>query len=470
MHTSDLRGSSIQNLCMNDCRLGNPDKLTCKLGSLTFGKNMIRIDIRNVRDELTDLHTCLANTSFERLEGLGLGHHLNSVHCPPFDKFNIFISKLKNLRILDCYNLDYVNDETVKKIAENLENLEYLGLRCCRRVYGTSLDVLLKRCTHLRSLILSSTSVDNNSLIFIDWASTQIEELDLSCCEKLTDAALISMLPALKNLEYLCLNFCGKGRVFSRDLVENCSRTGFLRKLKLLSLLLTNDLTFKGFEKLCTPIDGINRFENLTELSLRCCRLINTNDFTRTILTTLPNLKVFEIGDLFHQSEPFGGELHHFDGDLSYIPLQMNSPNILQVELYPLENLDDMSRIDRLRKNGLVSFIYNLSAVNQKLEMLGVYNRYYSLTPYDNNYTLQNERSENGAAFRSISHLMRKCRNLRALQLPNLDETLKRVVTVAIKIHKETIRSDFVLSLNNDNVVKLSNPRRSLDFEIKKQF
>lgn len=67
-------------------------------------------------------------------------------------------SAVPNLKIINLFGINFIDDSHVEAFASSCADLEYLGLNYCSRFTGSSLRVLFQRCKRLTSLMLTQTS------------------------------------------------------------------------------------------------------------------------------------------------------------------------------------------------------------------------------------------------------------------------------------------------------------------------
>lgn len=108
-----------------------------------------------------------------------------------------------NLCIVDCTHCDWVTDETIRIIAENSSFLESICVAKCCNVQGRTLPTLLGKCPHLKTLILEGTQLQDEYVKMTDWVQTNITELNVLSCYRLSFSGLSEALPKLKRLRYL---------------------------------------------------------------------------------------------------------------------------------------------------------------------------------------------------------------------------------------------------------------------------
>lgn len=74
----------------------------------------------------------------------------------------INIHKLKsavpNLRVVNLYGINFVDDSHVEAFSSNCIQLECLALNYCTKFNGTVLKLLFSRCKRLKCLLMSHTS------------------------------------------------------------------------------------------------------------------------------------------------------------------------------------------------------------------------------------------------------------------------------------------------------------------------
>lgn len=67
-------------------------------------------------------------------------------------------SAVPNLKIINLFGINFIDDSHVEAFASSCLDLEYLGLNFCSKFTGSSLTVLLQKCKRLSSLIMQQTS------------------------------------------------------------------------------------------------------------------------------------------------------------------------------------------------------------------------------------------------------------------------------------------------------------------------
>ena len=118
----------------------------------------------------------------------------------------INIHKLKsavpNLRIINLYGINFIDDSHVEAFASSCNELEYLGLNYCTKFVGSSLQSLFQKCKRLSSLMLLQTNLQDEHVINVDWEKTNLRELDITGTE-LSETSLIYLLTRVPALTYI---------------------------------------------------------------------------------------------------------------------------------------------------------------------------------------------------------------------------------------------------------------------------
>ncbi len=258
-------------------------------------ENLTRLDLRDFGDRGSFMHIILNNPDLSKLECFGFGNKASCMTCPTFVDFRCLLSKMANLQVLECCDSELVTDQLLQAATEALPLVQSINLKSCHKVTGSSLKGLIEKCSCLKSLILSGTSVHDNSLASVSWKDSKIEDLDLSLCDKITTAGLRLVLPNLRFLQYLCLNNCGRGKAVKDELLVEVWEKGLWADLHTLSLQFSCCLTGEG-------INQLKNCSNLENLSLRSCHRLGFQEVS-DILHFFKKLKSVEVGTLFTSPE-----------------------------------------------------------------------------------------------------------------------------------------------------------------------
>lgn len=104
---------------------------------------------------------------------------------------------------MDCTQCDWITDESIEAISENCTFLESIILAKCRNLQGRTLPTLLNKCPRLRTLILEGTQIKDEYVDRCNWDETNIVELNVLSCYRLSYHGLSEVLLRLKRLRYL---------------------------------------------------------------------------------------------------------------------------------------------------------------------------------------------------------------------------------------------------------------------------
>lgn len=179
------------------------------------------------------------------LEVLTLVGTLETSSDPDETYETINISKIKaytpNLKVMNLYGITFIDDNHIEAVAQGCIHLECVSIYYSSRFKGYSLKLLLSRCKKIRSLLLPNAGVENDAIKQVDWAETHLEELDLSSTD-LDEATLLHLLMTAPNLSYLSVAYCDgfTDKVF-QTLIQNKKFTN----LKAIDLSHTVNLNFE---------------------------------------------------------------------------------------------------------------------------------------------------------------------------------------------------------------------------------
>eukprot|EP00112_Aurelia_sp_Birch-Aquarium-sp1_P006458 Seg1713.6 transcript_id=Seg1713.6/GoldUCD/mRNA.D3Y31 product="F-box/LRR-repeat protein 7" protein_id=Seg1713.6/GoldUCD/D3Y31 len=258
---------------------------------LSLPANLTRLDMRNFGVRGTFVHLIMNAPDLSKLECFGFGNDHSMLSCPTFIDFRSLFNKMKNLQILDCCDSEIITDVVIEEIADNLPLLTSLSIKKCTRVTGSTLNPLISKAKNLTSLLLGGTSITDASLANTTWEGCKLEELDLSMCDRVTSVGLLSVLPNLQCLRYLCLNNCGRGKAITDEVVMEINDADLWPNLETLSLQFCCRLTAEGLELL-------NKCHGLKVLSLRSCHRFGYAEISK-VLSNFRRLAVLEAGTIF---------------------------------------------------------------------------------------------------------------------------------------------------------------------------
>ncbi|XP_076357525.1 F-box/LRR-repeat protein 14-like [Tachypleus tridentatus] len=267
-----------------------------------------RIQVLSLRRSLRDVVLGVPNVESLNLSGcynLGdswLSHAM--VHAMP---------SLTELNLSMCKQ---ITDSSLGRIAQHLQNLEFLDLGGCCNITNTGLLLVAWGLRRLRSLNLrSSRHVSDTGIGHLAGLTPEaadgtlaLEHLGLQDCQKLTDDALKHMSLGLHHLKSINLSFCAS---ITEVGLKNLARMSELRELNISSCdnisdvgmaflaeggsrLTTLDVSFcdkVGDQGLLHISQGLF---NLHSLSLNACPI--SDEGLSRIARTLSDLHTLNIG------------------------------------------------------------------------------------------------------------------------------------------------------------------------------
>jgi len=255
---------------------------------------LVRLDIRNLNGGYQFVHALLQAHDMSQLKCFGFG---NSCYCPTFCDFQSTFHKMNSLCILECVDCEFLNDEKLQVIADNLLLLESISLKKCRKINGATLKYLLENAKNLTSLNLSDTNISDEALINCTWNNCIVQELDLSFCDHLTNVGLTESITNCSKLKYLALNKVGRAKAVTAEMFEKVFELENWFDLQILSLSFCTRLSYDFFPFL--------EFSKLNRVSLRTCHQIKFRDIVSNI-KYFSNIVALECGSLFSHDRDNG--------------------------------------------------------------------------------------------------------------------------------------------------------------------
>lgn len=191
-----------------------------------------------------------------------------------------------NLKIINLYGINFIDDSHVEAFASSCADLEYLGLNFCSKFNGSSLRSLLQKCKRLTSLMMQQTGLQDEHVMSVAWDKTNLKELDVSGTE-LAESTLVYLLTRVPALRYLS---AGQQDGFT-DLVLK----EYLEKGSIKSLVAVD---FDSNENLTDEV--LLRFVKCIGPNLRGLRLSGipqlTEPFWLAILPVLKSIRILVMG------------------------------------------------------------------------------------------------------------------------------------------------------------------------------
>eukprot|EP00794_Sanderia_malayensis_P020540 gene20540-22561_t len=237
----------LATLSLQGCKwdILNQQSDTCVM-EMSVPKNLQRLDLRDFGDRGSFMHLMFQAPNMDKLECFGFGNKESCKSCPTFLDFHSLFKKMSNLKVLECCDSEIITDETLEIISEELPVLSSLNVKSCRKIVGTSLRKLVWTLRHLKCLILTGTSIHDDSLASVAWERCLLEDLDLSMCDRITTNGLQAVVPKLPHLLHLCLNNCGRGKAITNALFVDVGGRFLWPNIQTLSLQFCCRLTSEG--------------------------------------------------------------------------------------------------------------------------------------------------------------------------------------------------------------------------------
>lgn len=202
----------------------------------------------------------------------------------------INIHKLKsavpNLKIINLFGINFIDDSHVEAFASSCADLEYLGLNFCSKFTGSSLPVLLAKCKRLTSLMIQQTTLQDEHVLSVEWNKTNLRELDITGTE-LSESSLIYLLTRITGLRYLS---AGQQDGFTDQVLKEYLEKGNIKSLVAVDFDSNENLTDEillHFVKCIGPnLQGL-RLSGIPQL---------TEPFWLSILPGLRAIKILVMG------------------------------------------------------------------------------------------------------------------------------------------------------------------------------
>ena len=191
-----------------------------------------------------------------------------------------------NLKIINLFGINFIDDSHVEAFASSCSDLEYLGLNFCSKFTGSSLQILIQKCKRLSSLMMQQTNLQDEHVMSVEWDKTNLRELDITGTE-LSGTSLIYLLTRVPALRYLST---GQQDGFTDQVLKE-----YLEKGNIKSLVAVD---FDSNENLTDEI--LLHFVKCTGKNLRGLRLSGipqlTEPFWLSILPVLSSIRILVMG------------------------------------------------------------------------------------------------------------------------------------------------------------------------------
>lgn len=189
---------------------------------------------------LSELHTLILQDcqalSDEALRfiSLGLGGCLRTLDlsfCASVTDSGVkWLARMPSLRELNLRSCDNVSDIGMGYLAENGSRLTSLDVSFCERVTDAALVHISQGLLHIRALSVNACGVGDDGLARLARSARDLTTLNLGQCSRLTDTSLHAVAQHLRHLESIDLYGC------TRITTAGLERIMQLPKLKTLNL------------------------------------------------------------------------------------------------------------------------------------------------------------------------------------------------------------------------------------------
>ncbi|XP_049810194.1 F-box/LRR-repeat protein 2 isoform X3 [Schistocerca nitens] len=239
----------------------------------------------------------------------------------------INVHKLKsatpNLRVINLYGINFVDDSHIEAFSSNCIQLECLAVNFCAKVTGSCLKTLFQRSRRLRCLLMNQTSLQSEHVMQVEWEKANIQELDITATDLSTEC-LIDMLTRIPGLRFLA---AGQINGFNDSVLKAYMELGNPRSLIALDLDSSDNLTDDALHKFLS-----RHGHQLWGIALSGMPHI-TDQLWMSVLPILTNAKIIVMGT----PERLGVNIHV---DQLMDGIANNCPNLERLELrWDPENL-----------------------------------------------------------------------------------------------------------------------------------
>ncbi|GAB0100429.1 uncharacterized F-box/LRR-repeat protein C02F5.7 [Sergentomyia squamirostris] len=202
----------------------------------------------------------------------------------------INVHKLKsatpNLRVINLYGINFVDDSHIDAFSSNCIQLECLAVNYCNKVTGSTLKTLIQRSKRLTTLLMNGTSLKSEYLLQTEWDKCALLELDISATD-LSSECLIDLLVRIPALRFLS---AGQINGFNDSVLKAWMEGGNTKALIALNLDASDNLSDEALLKFLTRCGG-----QLHALVLSGMTHI-TDQLWMSVLPILTNARILVMG------------------------------------------------------------------------------------------------------------------------------------------------------------------------------
>ncbi|OWR43326.1 F-box/LRR-repeat protein 2 [Danaus plexippus plexippus] len=155
----------------------------------------------------------------------------------------INVHKLKsatpNLRVINLYGINFVDDSHIDAFSSNCIQLECLAVNFCNKVTGSTMKTLFQRSRRLTCLLMHGCSLQSENVMQVEWEKSSIQELDVTATDLSTEC-LIDMLTRIPSLRFLS---AGQINGFNDTVLKAWMEAGTARNLVALDVDASDNLS-----------------------------------------------------------------------------------------------------------------------------------------------------------------------------------------------------------------------------------
>ncbi|KAG7297347.1 hypothetical protein JYU34_019318 [Plutella xylostella] len=225
----------------------------------------------------------------------------------------INVHKLKsatpNLRVINLYGINFVDDTHIDAFSSNCIQLECLAVNFCNKVRGSTMKTLFQRSRRLTTLLMNGCNLESEYVMQVEWEKSSIQELDVTATDLSTEC-LIDMLTRIPNLRFLS---AGQINGFNDSVLKAWTEAGTSRNLVALDVDSSDNITDEALHRFLS-----RHGSQLWGLVLSGMTHI-TDQLWQSVLQVLNNAKILIMGT----QERLGVNIHVdqlMDGIANYCP------------------------------------------------------------------------------------------------------------------------------------------------------
>ncbi|KAM3957996.1 F-box/LRR-repeat protein FipoQ isoform 2-T2 [Aphomia sociella] len=202
----------------------------------------------------------------------------------------INVHKLKsatpNLRVINLYGINFVDDSHIDAFSSNCIQLECLAVNFCNKVTGSTMKTLFQRSRRLTCLLMNGCNLQSEYVMQVEWEKSSIQELDVTATDLSTEC-LIDMLTRIPNLRFLS---AGQINGFNDSVLKAWMESGTARNLVALDVDSSDSLSDEALLRFLARHGG-----QLWGLVLSGMPHI-TDQLWQSVLQLLTNAKILIMG------------------------------------------------------------------------------------------------------------------------------------------------------------------------------